>query len=164
MLHNYKKALQFTLTEEGGYNDYHWDEITNLGVTIDTWQDWVKRPVTKEEMKKLTPEMVAPLYQQRYWNKAQCSELPDGLDICTFDCAVNSGVYRAVILLQRCVNVLADGLIGQQTLNAIQSKRLPSLIEQYLDARLQFLKGLSKWAQAGKGWSNRLRRLKAFVL
>lgn len=116
-------ALAFVLKWEGGYSDNPNDPggATNLGVTHITLAEWLGRPVTKIDVENLTFDDVRPIYEQRYWLKCRCPELPPGLDLMTFDSAVNCGPTRAVQFLQRAVRAKTDGLFGPATLAAVQA-------------------------------------------
>jgi lysozyme family protein len=136
--------------------------MTNLGVTAKVWESWVGHPVDEKQMRALTPEDVAPLYKRKYWDACRADELVSGLDYAVFDCAVNSGVGRAVKLLQSCVGVSVDGGIGPATMAAINKYAdTKKLIEQYCDSRLQFLKSLKTFPVFGKGWERRVNEVEA---
>jgi lysozyme family protein len=112
-------------------------------------------------MRSLTPEMVAPLYRRKYWDKIQGDNLPDGLDYAVFDAAINSGPGRAAKWLQTVAETTPDGAIGPKTLAAINAKPIQQLITQYNDTRLQFLEGLPTWGTFGKGWGNRVAQVQS---
>jgi len=78
MRENFDKALQLMLKHEGGFVNHPSDPggMTNLGVTQRVYEEWVGYEVTKQDMMKLTPEDVAPIYLKNYWEKASCDELP----------------------------------------------------------------------------------------
>ena len=59
--------------------------------------------------------IVAPIYENNYWKRAKCDQLPSGLDLAVFDWAVNSGVSRASKALQKIIGVKDDGVIGPIT-------------------------------------------------
>lgn len=165
MIENFDKAIEHTLQEEGGYVNHPSDPggMTNLGVTKRVWEEWVGHPVDEKQMRELTKADVTPLYQRKYWNACRCSELPNGLDLCVFDTAVNSGPGRAIKLLQGCLGVAADGAIGPNTIAAVsqfKGSALHMLIEDYCSARQAFLISLPTFATFGKGWTARVKRLK----
>jgi len=163
---NFDACFNYVIRSEGGYSNHPSDPggRTNFGVTQEVWEDWVDRKVTEEEMKRLTPEKVKPLYKELYWDRVKGDKLPSGVDYCVFDAAVNSGVRRASQWLQTAVGVTADGSIGPQTL-AIASVTLPpTTIINYSAQRLKFLQGLSTWATFGKGWERRVAEVKQTAL
>lgn len=154
---NFQAALARVLEHEGGFSDHPKDPggATNLGVTLRTWREWVHRPVTVEELKKLTPATVAPLYEKKYWRIANCDSLPAGLDYLVFDFAVNAGPGRAVKTLQSALGVTADGVVGPKTLAAISAVGVEKTIELFTEERLKFYKSLHTFDVFGKGWTRR---------
>ena len=158
MKQNLLPAMAHMLRSEGGFSNHPADKggVTNLGVTQETWESWLGHPVTEKEMRSLTPEKVAPMYKQKYWDKIRGDDLPTGLDYAVFDFAVNSGPGRAVKMLQRVLGVTEDGVIGPKTIAKAQSVVSNELIDDYNDARLVFLKALPTWDTFGKGWGRRV--------
>jgi len=155
---NFPKALEAVLAYEGGFSDDPLDPggMTNLGVTRAVWSAWLGRAASVKEMTELTASAVAPMYKRKYWDAINADELPDGLDHCVFDFAVNSGVGRAAKLLQSCLGVTADGQIGPKTLAAAAACDVKKVIELYGLARLTFLKSLPHWSVYKNGWSTRV--------
>ena len=166
MTENFDLCLKHVLASEGGYVNHPSDPggRTNMGVTQEVWEDWVGKSVTEEEMKALTTELVAPLYKERYWGRVKGDALPTGIDLCVFDYAVNSGVYRAATTLQRMVGAKEDGVIGPRTLAAVKAEEPDVLIRRYCDARLKFLQALSTFATFGRGWTARVTKVEKDAL
>ena len=158
MRENFEPALAALLKHEGGYVNHPKDPggMTNLGVTKRVWEAYIGKEVTEDDMRNLTPYVVAPLYKTRYWDAVKGDELPAGVDMCVFDCAVNSGAGRAVRLLQKTVGVKDDGMIGPATLNAVRSKAVQDVIERFSDHRQKFLESLPTFGDFGKGWTRRV--------
>ena len=121
MRENFDKSLQLLLKHEGGFVNHERDPggMTNLVVTQRVYEEWVGYEVDKQDMMKLTPEDVAPIYLNNYWIKANCDELPSGLDYVVFDWAVNSGVSRSSKGIQKCCGAEPDGVIGPKTLQHV---------------------------------------------
>jgi lysozyme family protein len=161
MKENFDQCLAHILNSEGGYVNNPKDPggETNLGVTRKVWQDWVKRELTDDEMRHLTPEMVGPLYKAKYWDAISGDLLPAGVDLCVFDCAVNAGVSRAVRFLQHSVGSVEDGILGPKTLELVKSKEPKGLIKDLCAQREMHYKSLSTFSTFGKGWMNRLDRV-----
>lgn len=156
MQSNFENCLKKTLKYEGGYVDHLKDPggATNLGVTKKVWEAWVGHEVTKDTIKALTVADVTPLYRKKYWDVCRCDDLPAGLDDVIFDIAVNSGTSRAAKFLQSAVGVVADGVVGNLTLNALGHCTLPTkdLINIICDRRVAFWKSLPTFSTFGKGW------------
>ena len=135
--------------------------MTNLGCTKAVWEEFVGHPVSEKDMRNLTPEMVAPLYKRKYWDKVAGDQLPAGVDYAVFDAAINSGPGRAAKWLQEVVGVVADGAIGPKTILAIRAIPARTVIAEYNDKRLQFLESLPAWDTFGKGWGNRVSQVQS---
>ena len=82
------------------------------------------------------------------------------------DCAVNSGVGRAIKLLQSCVGATPDGGYGSITAALVkkESSDCVRLIQLYCAKRLEFLESLRTFETFGRGWSNRISEVKATAL
>lgn len=162
MKENFDRALAAVLKSEGGFVNNPKDPggMTNLGVTIKTWEAFVGRNVTEKEMRNLTPEMVGKMYQQKYWNAVKADDLPEGVDYLAFDFAVNAGPGRAAKLLQQAVGVTADGAIGPATLKAVAAMQPADLIEKYSAAKEAFYRSLPTFETFGKGWLRRVAEVK----
>lgn len=166
MIDNWKRSLDAVLHHEGGFVNHPSDPggITNLGCTKTVWEEWCGHPVDEKEMRELTPDNVAPLYKDKYWNKVKGDDLPAGVDYCVFDAAINSGAGRAAKWLQECVGTQPDGAIGPMTLQAARAMVATDLVNLYCDKRLAFLKELKTWDTFGRGWERRVEEVRAAAL
>ena len=170
MQNNFQKALDLVLKEEGGFTTDVRDDgnklpdgragSTNLGVTQANWETYVGHPVTWNDMRALTPTIVAPFYKRKYWDMVHGDDLPNGVDYMAFDFAVNAGPGRAIKLLQEALGVAQDGTIGPMTLSAIHAVPPKQLIDRYSDAKEAWYKSLHN-ATYEKGWLNRVARVEA---
>lgn len=133
---------------------------TNMGVTKAAWEEWVGRPATVDEIKKLTVEKITPFYKRKYWDKVCGDHLPAGIDYAVFDAAVNSGPGRAIKWLQQALEVKVDGAFGPATMAAVKAADTRLLIEGYNAIRLAFLEELPTWSAFGRGWGRRVAEVK----
>lgn len=159
------KAFDLLMVNEGGYVDNPNDKggKTNYGVTqvtFDTWNRIKDRPLRK--VHTITQEEAKELYRELYWLKYKCDKLPDPLSVALFDFCVQSQPPRPTKYLQECLGVVADGIIGKQTIGAAYSKPLKPVIEEYFSKRLAYYQSLPSWQYFGKGWNNRINRTKEF--
>jgi len=163
---NFTEALKHVLKHEGGFVNHPKDPagITNLGVTIAVWEEWVGRESSEKEMRSLTPEMVAPLYKQKYWDRVKADDLPSGVNYAVFDAGVNSGTGRAAKWLQEAVGAVPDGVIGEKTLAKVKAHDADALVNAYCDNRLNFLKSLKTFDTFGKGWTRRVEEVRQVAL
>lgn len=155
------EALRLMFGHEGGYSNNKSDPggPTKYGVTHRTLAAHRGEPsVTAAQVKALTLKEAEAIYRKSYWTQSGGDLLPAGLDYAAFDYGVNSGPARAVKSLQKVVGVTQDGIVGGQTVAAVN--RYPggvqALIRAYCDERMQFLRGLKTWGSFGRGWTIRV--------
>ena len=166
MKDNFESALKAILHHEGGYVNHPRDPggMTNLGVTKRVWEEWVGHEVDEKAMRALPPELVAPLYKNKYWDRVRGDDLPAGVDYIVFDAAVNSGPGRAAKWLQTTVGAVPDGAIGPGTLGKVAAMPVADIVEKYQQTRLDFLQSLPTWDTFGRGWGRRVQEVKEAAL
>ena len=154
MTKNFRDCLELVLKHEGGFVNHPKDPggMTNLGVTKRVWEDWVGHEVDEKAMRALTPAIVAPMYEMKFWRTSYCEKLPRGLDLLVFSMAVNAGAGRSVKLLQDAIGVVADGVIGPNTMAKINEANVETLIDKFSEARTAYYKGLKLFPVFGRGW------------
>ncbi len=158
----FDKAFNWILLAEGGEVDDPDDAggHTKYGIS--------KRSYPFIDIHSLTKETAKTIYYRDYWLPAHCDELPAPLNTAVFDCAVNSGARRAILLLQVALKtVRADGVIGRRTLAAIAMHDPKSLTSSYLSERAIFYTNLAQKKPTQRkflrGWLNRLFNLIQFI-
>lgn len=157
---NFDNCLDVVLKHEGGFVNHPKDPggMTNLGITKKVYEAWMKKPVTEEQMRALTKQMVYPIYKAKYWDLMKCDSMPKGIDLMLFDFGVNAGQQRAIAKLQAAVGSYADGLIGPKTIAAVnQVEDKVALIKEYEQLRYDFYKSLSTYQHFGRGWDRRTK-------
>lgn len=166
MKDNYDACFEHVLGSEGGYTNDSRDrgnwttgvigkgqlKGTKWGVSAMSYPDL--------DIKNLTQDDAKRIYKRDYWDRVEGDLLPAGVDLCTFDSSVNSGVGQGAKWLQRAVGVAADGDIGQATVEAVQAADDHLTINRMSDDRLNMLKGLKTWPTYGKGWSTRVENVR----
>ena len=173
MKENFVASLKHLLNSEGGFTNDLRDPgnklpdgragCTMYGVTQATWEKFIGKRVTQEQMKQLTPESVGPIYKVKYWDAVKGDELPAGLDYLMFDFAVNAGPGRAIKVMQEVLGVTADGAIGRMTLKALSESDPHNLIEDFSDAKEKFYRSLKTFETFGKGWLRRVAEVKGYA-
>ena len=108
------------------------------------------------DIRSLSLSDAKAIYKRDYWDKTQCDSLPSAINFDIFDTAVNSGVDRAIKLLQKSVGVEVDGIIGKDTLFAVNSINPLMVCIRFNAYRLQFMTECSAWSTQGKGWARRI--------
>ena len=155
---NYQTCLEMILHHEGGYVNHPKDPggETNLGVTKRVYEEWGGT----KDMKDLTVEDVAPIYEKNYWGRMKCDNVPAGLDLCLFDFGVNAGTGRSAKFLQTMIDTTADGGIGPNTLSKladyIDENGIEDTIKNFQAERQKYYESLSTFDTFGKGWTRRV--------
>jgi lysozyme family protein len=170
MKKNWNQAFKQMLASEGGFSDDQRDSgnhLTNgrigstmLGVTQYNWEAHVGHQVTHDQMRKLTPADVEPLYKKKYWDAVRADELPSGIDYMVFDMGVNAGPGRSIKLLQAAVGVTPDGGFGPITMAAALAIDPVTLIERFSAEKVVFYRGLDDFPTYGPNWLNRVADVK----
>lgn len=144
---NFDSALRTILFFEGGYVNNPNDPggATNYGITQATYDAWMDgRGYARRPVRDITHDEVRAIYWERYWHPARCPDLPEPIDIVHFDAAVNTGVKRAAILLQRVLGVAQDGIIGSVTLAAALARPPVEIVHDLLFERLRYYATLAR--------------------
>lgn len=159
----FDEAIKRLLKREGGYVNHKSDRggATNHGITQATFSDWLSRHGQGwRDVKSLTLNEAAKIYQDNYWTPAKCDLLPDIVREIHFDAAVNHGVSRAAKLLQQAVGVNDDGIIGPATLRAIANTSNGYMLARYAAVRYRFYGEIIKRDRSQlvfiTGWMDRM--------
>ena len=153
-------AFDLLMEVEGGYvcdKDDSGGE-TKYGIS--------KASYPHEDICNITVERAKEIYKRDYWDRCKCDQLPDCLSVAVFDFAVNSGTNRAIMLLQKALDVTVDGIIGNQTIGAANRLNPRKTLEKYIDLRTDFIMNIVKKKPDQqcflRGWTNRIKRVQQF--
>lgn len=138
-------CVAVVLRAEGGFvnNPRDAGKATNLGITIGTLGDWRKRPVTVNDVRRLTVKEARDIYRAGYWTPCGCDTLPAGVDLMVFDFGVNAGPRRAVRYLRT---------VGRGTPTEI--------IDRFAALRVTFYRSLPAFDAFGRGWLRRTEEVR----
>lgn len=162
---NFEKSLAYVLEHEGGFSNHPRDPggATMKGVTQAVYDSYRKmRGRGQQSVKFISDDELRAIYKFQYWDRVQGDLLPAGLDYAVFDFAVNSGVSRASKYLQAVVGTAQDGQIGARTIAAIDSP--VRVINALCDRRMAFLRNLRTFLTFGRGWTRRVKGVRAHAL
>lgn len=156
------RCLALTLAYEGGWSDHPSDPggATMKGVTLAVYRTFKNDPgATKAQLRAISDADLNAIYRRNYWLASSCDKLPAGVDLMTFDVAVNSGPSRARRWLQEAVGSTPDGVIGPQTLARVLAIPAPELVQRLSTRRDKFYRSLGTFPTFGKGWLARLKNV-----
>ncbi len=128
---------------EGGWSDHADDPggKTMYGVTEAVFHAWLKRKGAKlRPVRSIKKYEALAIYKAGYWGRIGAEGLAPGVDLASYDAAVNSGVSRA-----------------RRWLIASVGASDPAVTVRRLCAnRLSFMQGLRIWKTFGRGWARRV--------
>ncbi|PHJ51671.1 hypothetical protein VF04_36720 [Nostoc linckia z7] len=165
---NFDAAIDFILKWEGGYGE---DEVdlgglqTYRGISRKhnpNWAGWKIIDQRKPKQWQIYQDLeddVKSFYKKHYWDAIKADGIcNDKIAAFMFDWYVNSGGH-AVKAVQRIVGTTQDGILGNQTLHAINNYN-GALYEPLRMARISFYKKIVKDKPAQNkfliGWLNRV--------
>ena len=185
----FETAYEFTARWEGGLSDDPADRggITNYGVSIEFLKDCaridsvhcqhlgISLPVTREIIKALKKDQAKELFRWRFWDTPGFELYDTPLAVTLFDCAVNHGIKRSILLAQKAFNnigdpalwLIVDGIQGPKTKMALQSVNAAALSTAIISERRDFYRAIvkSNYSQRVflRGWLNRVDDLEKYV-
>ncbi|MDG2614898.1 glycosyl hydrolase 108 family protein [Thermoleptolyngbya sichuanensis XZ-Cy5] len=137
----FQGALRFTLRWEGGYVNYPADRggETNFGITTATYRAYRQsRGLPVQSVRLITEDEVRDIYEQLYWQPAQCSMMQRPLAIAHFDTAVSFGVGGATMFLQEILGLRVDRVFGPVTQQATAQASHLDLAQRLCQARMDY--------------------------
>ena len=106
------------------------------------------------DMHDLTIAEAQQIAKTQYWDKFHCDAFDPRVAFQVFDAAYNGG--NPVSWLQVAAQVQVDGIIGAQTISAVNSADPMKIILRFDAQRIKYLADLRVWPAYGKGWMNRM--------
>ncbi len=132
------------------------------GISPEDWKAYCLQHYGEET--QITRQGAYAFYYDEYWLPLRCNQIPDGLDFCVFEWAVNGeGPGRrgkAVLDLQSCVGVTTDGIMGPETIGAVRDCNVQKTMVLYLSKQVGwYIDDARKNPDAPLvGWENRVRK------
>ena len=153
IMSDFDRCVEFVLAEEGGTANHPADPggLTRYGIS--------KRAYPNADIASLTRDAAKAIYRRDYWNPVRGDELPAGIDLLVFDCAVNQGTGVAIRFLQIASDTTVDGEMGPDTLRAANKTGATDRIAvDFCALRAARYARSPKIDVFGKGWFRRLLR------
>lgn len=163
--------IPFILRWEGGFVDDPDDRggATNKGITIATYRFYRRQrgyaTTTVSDLKNISDAEWANVLKSLYWDKWQADKIVNqSIANILVDWVWASGSY-GIKLPQKMLGVTADGIVGNQTLAAVNSYTPPcELFEKIRQERIAFVNRIVAARPANRkfrrGWLNRINDLK----
>ena len=166
----FEKFLDYIFEVEGGFTDDENDRggATNFGITEEEAREFGYTG----DMRNLTKDFAKNIYLKKYYlgNKLD-KVINNKVALSIFDWAVNSGrrgIKKAQIVANKFgANLIIDGIIGNKTLEAINSINPEAFLEEYHELQRAFYKNLaakdSTQESFLEGWLNRVKIKEEYI-
>ena len=156
----------FILRWEGGFVDDPLDRggATNKGITIGTFRNFYGKEATVEQLKNITDEQWLHIFKCGFWDKWKADDINNqSIADIVVDWAWGSGAATSIKQVQKILGVAVDGIVGDDTLTAINIAGQRSLFVKIHNRRIEFVENIVKrdpsQARFLKGWKNRINSL-----
>ena len=170
-MNRFNKFLNYIFKVEGGYTDDKNDRggKTTWGITEEEARDFGYTG----DMQNLTKDFAKNIYLKKYYLGNKLDKIiDDRVALSIFDWAVNSGrrgIKKAQIVANKFgANLVIDGIIGNKTLEAINSMNPEEFLKEYHELQRTFYKNLaakdSTQEDFLKGWLNRVEIKEKFIV
>lgn len=167
---NSSKLVPFILQWEGGFvNDP--DDLggaTNKGITIGAFTEYKKRKGQKapsvDDLKNISDDEWHDVFKSLYWDRWRADEIKNqSVANILVDWVWASGSH-GIKRPQRLLGVKADGIVGKQTIAAVNAMDAATLFKMIKDDRAKFIdeicKARPKNEKYRKGWMNRINAIR----
>lgn len=164
------KLIPFILQWEGGFvNDP--DDLggaTNKGITIGAFTEYKKRKGQKAptvgDLKNISDAEWHDVFKSLYWDRWKADEIKSqAVANILVDWVWASGSH-GIKRPQRLLGVKADGIVGKQTIAALNAMDAATLFKMIKDDRAKFIdeicKARPKNEKYRKGWMNRINAIR----
>ncbi|WP_373732677.1 glycoside hydrolase family 108 protein [Bacteroides heparinolyticus] len=164
------RLVPFILQWEGGFvNDP--DDLggaTIKGVTLSTYTAYCRKkgyPVpTVERLRNISDREWTEILKAMYWDRWKADRIANqSVANILVDWVWASGIH-GIKRVQKMLGVAADGIVGNQTLAAVNARDAKELFYVIKGERIRFIDEICKARPANvkfrKGWLNRINNLK----
>lgn len=158
-----RKLMPVILKWEGGFVNDPLDRggATNKGVTIGTFLSFYPNK-TVDDLKRITDDQWLTIFKNGYWDPWRADQINNqAVANIVVDWAWASGARTSIRKVQELLGVTVDGLVGNQTITAINSADPEELFDRIKVARYDFVDAIVKrdpsQSRFIRGWKNRIQ-------
>ena len=130
---------------------------TNKGVTLATFRSVFGKDKTVKDLKKITDSQWMTIFKTKFWDRYKADNIKDEwITYLLVDWLWTSGVGNAINRVQKFLGLKIDGIVGNVTINKINSFNGKELFIKLWHLRENFIKTRAQYPIYGKGWLRRL--------
>jgi lysozyme family protein len=160
---DFNKAVNQVLKHEGGFAQ-NWAEgggSVNYGITRETYEKYVGRSVSLEEMKNLTRAEAIQIYYDWYWEPIKGDSIISyPIAFMLFDQGVNRGPAKAIKMAQKVLGLIQTGVMDSATLNALNTINERQFVIDYVNEAERAYRAIvssnARYAEFLSGWLKRV--------
>lgn len=159
-------ADQFSIARKRGWSDDPDDPggATMIDVTLTTYSHYRKSKgignTTKDNLRCITYEEWYEILKKLYWDKWHADKIvSQGVAHLLVDWIWASG-YGSIKKAQRILGVTVDGVVGEKTLNAVNSADSSVIFAKLIEEREWYYRNCSGSWKYLKGWLRRLHAIR----
>lgn len=163
---DYRKLIPFILKWEGGFADVKGDRggATNKGVTLATFQSFYGRNKTASDLKAMTDAQWEHIFKIGFWDRWKADNIKSqSVANILVDWVWASGSY-GIKIPQHILGVYVDGIVGENTINAVNNEDSRVLFDRIKNERINFVHRIVNSNPSQKkflqGWVNRINAFK----
>lgn len=163
LLHKVEGGYQKLSNDPGNYNSLNQLVGTNFGIAAPTYELWLKRPPTEQDMRFMKKDTAITIFKLWYWDKLKGDNIKNqSVAELIIDHGINAGVGRAAKLIQSVLNnsfnykLSIDGVTGNQTLTALNAVNQEVFHKAFKQARINYYASLG--SSFYNAWINRLKK------
>lgn len=116
---------------------------TKYGISAPVYEKWIGYPPTSYDMEYLSKETAREIFKTLYWDKMNASKInSQAIAETLVDHGINAGTGTSGRIMQRVLNasfgksLLVDGIVGNNTIAAINSVNETELFKAFSNARI----------------------------
>ncbi|CAJ0732777.1 glycoside hydrolase family 108 protein [Ralstonia mannitolilytica] len=149
---SFDDAFDALIGNEGGYSNHPQDPggETMWGVTARVARAYGYTG----SMRELPRETAKAIAKKLYWDPLHLDSFDSRVSFQIFDANYNGG--HPVLWMQGASGAKVDGLLGPQTITAVQGTDPLKFILRWNAIRLRYFTALKTWPTFGRGWANRI--------
>jgi len=162
LLSELEGGFQKIASDPGNYNSLGELVGTNYGISARLYETVIGYPPKEHDIRSITKDEARDIYKQLFWNDNQASRIESQAVANTvIDMQVNSGrgikIAQEVLRDEFNLDISVDGVVGDQTIGAINSVDPAAFVNEYNHARIKYYLsiGNSEWIDI---WLKRVKK------